>query len=116
MVVIWANPDSTCPTICFDGVAALVDLTLTAGNYKPDDVTENSNTFTAPSVKVTWSLQKVQVGAQPTDEGYVAPVFYDIKPVAKYDSDATVWDSNRTLPTSDNFKIVQKLTDNLCVE
>lgn len=48
--------------------------------------------------------------------GYVAPVFYDIKPVAKYDSDSTVWDSNRTLNTSDNFKIVQKTTDNLCVE
>lgn len=24
LVVIWANPDATCPTICYDGVAALV--------------------------------------------------------------------------------------------
>ena len=55
MVVIWANPDATCPTICFDGVAALVDLTLTAGKYKTADVTENGGTITAPSVKVTWS-------------------------------------------------------------
>jgi hypothetical protein len=55
MVVIWANPDSTCPTICFDGVAALVDLTLTAGIYKALDVTANNGAFTAPSVKVSWS-------------------------------------------------------------
>jgi len=56
MVVIWANPESACPTICFDGVSALVDLTLTAGIYKTADVTANNNVFTAPSVKVTWSV------------------------------------------------------------
>jgi hypothetical protein len=55
MVVIWANPDATCPTICFDGVSALVDLKLTAGKYKADDVAANAGAFTAPSVKVTWA-------------------------------------------------------------
>jgi hypothetical protein len=55
------------------------------------------------------------VGAQPADVGYVAPVFYDIKPVAKYDSDNTVWDSNRTLGTSDNFTIPSQKSD-LCLE
>jgi hypothetical protein len=55
------------------------------------------------------------VGAQPADVGYVEPVFYDIKPVAKYDSDKTVWDSNRTLGTSDNFTIPSQKSD-LCLE
>lgn len=87
LVVIWANPDATCPTICYDGVAALVNLELTAGIYKPDDVTANSGVFTAPSVKATWLPQTQQVGAAITDSGYVPPIFYDIKPVTKYDSD-----------------------------
>lgn len=116
LVVIWANPDATCPTICYDGVAALVQLELTTGTYKNADVTANSNTFTSPSVKVTWVPKKTQVGTVTTDPSYVAPIFYDIKPVAKYDSDSTVWDTNRTLATSDNFSIVQTNGENLCAE
>lgn len=86
-MVIWANPDATCPTICYDGVAALVKLELTAGIYKNADVSANNFVFTAPSVKATWVPQRQQVGAASTDVGYVAPIFYDIKPVTKYDSD-----------------------------
>ena len=50
LVVIWANPDQSCPNICFDGFAAQVQHTLIPGQYK-----DQANTaVTAPSVKVNW--------------------------------------------------------------
>jgi hypothetical protein len=52
LVVIWANPDATCPTICFDGFAALVNLQVIPGKYKAADTPGGS--FTAPTVKATW--------------------------------------------------------------
>jgi hypothetical protein len=53
LVVIWANPDATCPTICFDGFAALVNLQVFPGKYKAADTPLNVG-FTAPTVKATW--------------------------------------------------------------
>ena len=66
-------------------------------------------------MKVTWKPQVVQVGdlGQP---GYSAAVFYDIKPVSKYDSDDTVWDTNRKERLNDAFTILETTTKNLCVE
>ena len=43
-------------------------------------------------------------------------MFFDLKPVTKYDSNAVNWDTQRTLTTSDNYVIVQSLTEQLCKE
>ena len=115
LVVIWANPDATCPTICYDGLAGIVTQTLTVGYYRFFERTLGA-AVTPPTIKVTWRPQNVQVGDLGV-AGYAdADAWYDIKPVSKYDSDDTVRDSNRKIADNDGFTIVEKNTDQLCKE
>ena len=79
------------------------------------DVAANSNKYTAPTVKATFATQTAQVGTSGA-VGYVAPLFFDLKPTSKYDSDESSWDSAKTNLNNDNFSIVNSLTDNICAE
>jgi hypothetical protein len=111
LAVIWANPDTTCPNICYDGVSALVTQTLTVGYYRPLEI-QLGAAVTTPSVKVTWKKQRINDAVAPLDNS----VFYDIKPVSKYDSDDTVRDSNRDDPLNDAFATVEDENTQLCKE
>ena len=59
-------------------------------------------------MSVKWATQKIQ--------DWTAAVFFDIKPVAKYNSDSTYFDQPLTDISSDAFTIVEPVSQDLCVE
>ena len=90
-------------------------MQVTPGIYKLAAVAANSAAFTSPSVKAFFATQTAQVIASGPVTA-VAPIFFDLKPTSKYDSDESSWDSARTNLNNDNFSIVNSLTENLCAE
>jgi uncharacterized protein YjfI (DUF2170 family) len=82
---------------------------LTAGIWKDEDVEKNGGVRTPPSVKAFWHLPTI-------DDGSGNNLFWDLKPVAKYDSDSNVWDSSKTDIDANNIEVIENDQEDLCAE